>query len=806
MRYNYNVLEKYVKGGLIMGKRKSVLIILLFLVMTLFVETKSVFADDSKYKLEVNYGIDGAYKSGRYIPFEIKVTADEDFIGEVGVKVRSQYNNIYDSYNKEVSVEGGKSSTLLIPAIFNEGSESTEIELLDSKGNVVATKKVNITSGRINEYTISTGLLTEDKSSLSYLSSVFINDPTSGAVSSVKTLNISLDYLTDLGILIEGLDVIVINNYNLANLNEVNYKSLNNWIEKGGTLIIGSGANEGKTIKNINSDFIKVKTLGNKEESVELLGEKLNLITSNIELENSSPVYFGLEKNPLAYSLEKGSGKVIITTFDLGLEPFILSEVKVNVMEILFTGAYEKIHMNTMNNSWYSYNSLTEKIPVGEITSIKVILAVISIYAIIIGFVTYIVLKMINKRDLTWIIIPVISVVFTIIIYLFGSNVRFNDIVLNQNNIINVNENGMGTVKGYVGVSSGSKEELLIKNNENTLKLIKANDYYGYEENLEYKELGLKTLYKENGAEYLVGKAKSLETTSFEAIGGEIVLDKITHDLKIKDNFLEGSVTNNLDYDIEDLLIISNRSIWNVGYVKAKETKNLENLNISSYSGLQSYSGSGFSNKYYTDRYNDSKDILTQEYKNILRKSNLLSAISYDGTLQANSTKILAITEMPIDYNLNFNKKSTSEFNTTLIIQDINIDFKDESGLYNYPEGYFSGKYSYNNKEVYFDEYNEMLYGVGEAIINYKLGGDINFEEVYLSVKNEYISGAQEVEIFNLTTREYDKLTLTQERKKLDNLSDYLNSNNTIEIKIKVDDYKESNAIMPLISGKGRAK
>lgn len=805
--YNNITLEKNGKGGVIMLKNKSkgILIILLFLFTTLFSNTKLVFADNDNYKLEINYGIDGSYKSGKYVPFEVKVTAAEDFVGEVEIKVKSNIADMYDSYSKELSIEAGKSSTVLIPVNFTNGNEACQIDLVDANGQVLTTKNINITNGRINEYSIAVGILTEDKSALSYLSSITINNQkNSSYVSLIESLPITTDYLGDLGLSIDGLDAIIINNFNVANLSETNYNALENWIEKGGKLIIGSGANEAKTIKSIDSKFLNVKTSGTKEETVNLLGDTLNLVSSNITLENSNPIILGQEDS-LAYSVSKGNGEVIVTTFDLGLEPFISSSITEEVIITLLNTPYEKLDSSIQGGySGYSYTNLTNSLPIGKIANFKLIVTIIAVYAVLVGFVAYIVLKAMNKRDLTWIVIPALSLIFTIVIYFFGANTRFKDIILNQINIVNIKEDGVGNLKGYIGISSENKDEIIIQNNNNAFNAIKENYYYNVE-NSGYKNLALKTLYKEDIAQYKIGKGGSLTTTSFEALGGEIVVDKITYDLKMKGNSIDGTITNNFDYDIEKLLVVSNKIIWDFGYVKAKETKTVENVNIVSNNGLQNYAQIALSEKYYNDRYNSSKDLLSDEYKNILRNYDLLSTLS--STESFNKSKIVAITSVPFDYSLQFNDKNVSKFDTTVIIQDIELNFKDESGVYNYPEGYFSGEYTYNSKEVYFNEYQNELYGTGEAIINYNLAEDINFEEVGLRIKRDYdyLPSTQAIEIYNRESESYESMLITEDKSVINNLDKYLDENNVITIKIQVDDYK-GQTIIPVISAMGRAK
>ena len=122
----------------------------------------------------------------------------------------------------------------------------------------------------------------------------------------MNCVNLTEDMLDEDGLSIDGLDVIIINNYNMANLNDNQYKSLNNWVNSGGTLLIGAGANESKTINNINKSFFKYSFKWNYGEKVlKLVQENLNLILSQINLKDST-VIVNSNENELVYSLDRG--------------------------------------------------------------------------------------------------------------------------------------------------------------------------------------------------------------------------------------------------------------------------------------------------------------------------------------------------------------------------------------------------------------------------------------------------------------------------------------------------------------------
>ena len=791
-----------------MAKKKGILVILFILLIGLFISPKSVRADENRYKLEVDYGIEGSYKSGRYIPFRIKITPEEDFVGEVEIRVKSNEGEaVYDAFSKEISVEASKGAEVLIPVTIQEGHGSVQVNLINKDGKIKAKKDLNITNGRINEYTLSVGLLTEDKTALGYVSSVALNDG-AGTINSVKTTALTEDYLNDKGLLIDSLDVIIVNNYNLANLNEENYNALKLWVEKGGELIIGSGANEGKTIKNISGNFLKIETSGVKDETVNLSGKSLNLINSNITLEGSDDLILEGSSKTLAYSLTKGRGKVIVTTFDLGLEPFISSGIETKVMEGLLKNSFDKLNNNYKhgyNMGYYELESMVNSIPVGKITDVKVIFIIVLIYAIVVGFGVYIVLKKLKKSDLTWIVIPVLALVFSGTIYLFGKTIKFEEIILNKTNVITIDKNGVGNLTGYLGISSDKKENVEIETKSNTITLLNRGYYYGDIQNSSYKTLSLKTSYKEDSLKYTIGREKSLNNTAFSIEAGEIILDSFDYNLKVEENGLNGSITNKLSYDMENVLVIFSNSIWDIGTLKANETKEILDLKAASYSGIEEYTRINLEDKYYNARYQGIGDPLAEENKNILSKANLLRSMTYSGVLN-NKPQIIAISGMPMEYDIDFKGKSISNFDKTLILQEISMDFKDENGVYNYPEGYFVPEYHYDmTKELYFDSYSNYFNGKGEVELYYYLDKGINFEEINLRIQNinDYSNGAGA--ILNIKTNEFEDITFGKEKLKIETLENYLDENNKLTIKLYVDDMKGSSEV-PLVSAKGREK
>ncbi|MGV2644837.1 hypothetical protein GNF86_26355, partial [Clostridium perfringens] len=121
-----------------------------------------------------------------------------------------------------------------------------------------------------------------------------------------------------------------------------------------------------------------------------------------------------------------------------------------------------------------------------------------------------------------------------------------------------------------------------------------------------------------------------------------------------------------------------------------------------------------------------------------------------------------------IEYGMDFGKKSISKFDTTAILQEVNIDFKSKDGTLNFPDGFFSYKVdtSKSSANVHLDEYNGFIYGKGEMVFDYKIDDNIDVTEVIVKsgVDRYGYNGGENGEkfIYNYKTSDYEKITLSQ--------------------------------------------
>lgn len=788
--------------------RRIFIAILSIFILSLVIPNLKVNAskNNSKYDLTISYGIDGKYKAQKYMPVTVQINnLEQDFNGEVEVRVTSDSNGGYDAYCKEVSASKGENISVTIPVKFLEGNNTGTVCIIEN-GKVLYEEKLLISSGRISDGNAFTGLLSDDPTALGYLGNITYFDSNYSNTGKMNCVNLTEDMLDENGLNIDGLDVIVINNYNMANLNDNQYKSLNNWVNSGGTLLIGAGGNESKTINNINKSFLNITSNGTSEQNVKTGSESLNLILSQITLEDSV-VTVNSNENELVYSLDRGAGKILITTFDLGLEPFISSNDAVIMLQDMLKGTFDKIYEGNYQGGYYSasyeVSNLLGNIPVDNTVSTLTLGIVLGVYAILVGIVIYLILKKMEKRDLIWGLIPITAIVFTVMIYFLGSKTKIKDVIVNSTNIISVDEDGRGQINSYIGIASKNKGNIKIEKEEDLKMQYMSDDYYYYgDTDYNAKTLRVKTTYTNDNSYFTVANNNVAEVNKFKISGKEIVMPKVENTLSIKDGKLEGTIKNNLDSDIKKLVIVSGKTVWDLGQVNKGEEISIADLDNNASSGLLGYVNS-LSNEYYESRWNDQIDSKDPKFKNIQRYTSLLTLLG-DTDYLGTTTKIIAITDLPVDYSLNLESKSISNYNLTAVIQEANIDFKDESGNISFPEGYFSYTVSELDNRVDYDYYDGYIYGEGEIVLDYKIDDNVDVKEITINVYTDqwsYQYGLNgEYYIYNYNTNEYEEFKLTSGSYKVINDGSY-SLNNIIKIKVVASENRESAAPKLVIKG-----
>ena len=781
------------------SRLKILKVIIICMVVIMNLSSILVYADEKdSITINVKYGIEGKYKNNYELPVNVEIeNKGENINGQVEVRVQTNVYDTYDAFVCDVNIDSNEKKTVTIPINLYENSSKISV-VLKSGNNIIKEKTIIVGSGRIDEYSLFSGILTDDINGIN-LRTLSFNVDGRRFGGDVKSVNVGLniDMISESYKSISALDMIIINNYDLSKFTDKHYKNLMEWVSNGGILVIGTGENSAKTIKENN---LGISYNGTKD----LNGYTL----ANLEIKDAT---VALEKDGenLIYELDNEKGHIYVAAFDLAnqnisnedyIEYFWKEHIGKN-----FVNKVDRLYgYSNSNYSPYEITNLLNNIPIDKEINIGSIVGIFVCYCLITGILVYFIMKKLGKRELLWGIIPIISILFSIMLFAIGTNTIIKDVALNQVNFILNDGSKESTVKGYIGVALKNRGNLIVKEPDNVLlKILNEENYYRNNSQSEFKKLGSKTVYKESNSYYEFENLSSLKMKKFTVSNHEQIVPSLDTNLKYESNVLNGNIKNTLGNDIEKLLVVSSNSVWDIGKIKAGEEKNID-IKPTSSLGLSEYSNKLMDDYYNSYRNNKSKGD-KEKYKDIIRIQNAISSLAQIESNGLGTTYIIAITNMPVDYGFNFDNRSVSKYDTTVMTQKVNIDFTDKDGILNYPMGYFKPVVLSSSAYIYADDYYNEINGQGDVTFKYEVGSDLDILNITIGNLNKQYqsSGNQKIFIYNNESEKYETIDVKAKGNDLTNPKAYIKDGIVkVQVSLEEDGYTQ----IPQISVKGRAK
>lgn len=379
-------------------------------------------------------------------------------------------------------------------------------------------------------------------------------------------------------------DVIAVDEISLADFSEKQQQAIYNWVENGGTLLMGA-SDQVEAAAGLFKDHLPL-TLTNKKvviskESLELLSNE-GIFTQNIE------VYQAQEKEGstrlladgdsiLASSMALGNGQIIQTTFSLGDQPLAGMDGYVKLIAPLLN-----LQNPRQNNSFGMYyggindylpmevGSVNELFPSFEVSTTLLVITII-VYILLAGPLLYFVLKRMDRREHAWWVIPVLSIGLSLCMFIFGAKDRLLQSQIQQSAFYKVEgENLVGSYVETILTNSGG--DFTFTTDENTTAVASRNStFYGSPSESVLHE---KSYVKEHANGSTIN-LRNLNYWSVQSIVGETKINNAGNmdiQLTLRDGKVEGSITNHFPFKLNDVSIWSGTKEIELGDIEANGT------------------------------------------------------------------------------------------------------------------------------------------------------------------------------------------------------------------------------------------
>ena len=392
------------------------------------------------FALDLQVGFDNSYIVEKVAPLTATLTNNgEAFQGEFQVKVYTYENTDsgfqkYALYNQKLELPEGATKQVSVELGLNTVRRNMEVSLVDAGGNVVFQKYVPVDA--LSPETVAVGVLSEQPAQVQYLAGLDLSEKTSVFFLDRDTFPASENVM-------DNFAVLIIDDFDTATLGDAQKKALKNWVDNGGLLVLGTGVQAQKVLSGL--DFVDVSLNGTQSVSGisapdgTALSLSAPLTVAGIFAEKAA-VKWEANGTSLASLMPYGGGYVLLNHFALGLAPFANMPQQTAVLKGLCSGLYDAEGENAgaeiANQLRYAANSF----PSVTGNSIVVIFLAVGIYIVLAGPIMYLVLKKKDRRELGWITIPVLSVVFFGVVFLLAGRSTYHNGMISTKAIVEMEQ------------------------------------------------------------------------------------------------------------------------------------------------------------------------------------------------------------------------------------------------------------------------------------------------------------------------------------------------------------------------------
>jgi hypothetical protein len=788
------------------GKKIIVIVSIMFIISIMSIAISSrTLAND--FTVSLNYGLNGNLRSGRYAPFTLNIEnkADDEVKIEIEVKVRYGGNSHY-IYKKEILAEKGELETHLLVPLINT-TDRLKIKIITENGNIIYNEQVEIGGNNKEDNRLFIGILSKQVDSLSYFNNVELSN------AGMKTRCIfmrSYDISSNARNL-DMLDVLVMDSFNSSVYSEEQIAAIIEWVNNGGTLIIGTGEMLEPSLLAFKKHIkYKYSILTELETDMGIRGG--NSITGinniiipyrRITLENGK-VLFHSDNNPLITQLAHGEGSISVAGFSYR---DIVEYVRYNgeYVELLLerTLGEEKLALLSAglnNNNYKDYEGPTDLISIGNIRSMPNIAAyaiILAVYVLITGPILYTFLKKKNLGIYYPMGIAILSFSATFLIYFISQNTAFDNKLVSYA-VINEIDSEVSTEIVFLNIRSPQNTEYSvdISGEYNIVPVVEdaftMNNTIVNSQKITDKEPADMIVDLSDNAKHIsIQNSLPFSPHIFKLERKVVGIQNILQaEVTLFEGILTGEITNSLSYDLKEVILIMDGRVMRIGDIKSGETINIEGQALIYQ---ESYPNDIINNIINNTSYSQLNDDRTEVYNNISLESNADRRnilLYYMKLLALRNEKNIRLTAF-VDTNI-VNEvladKESEIFGSSFVSFPLEVNFINENLIYytklETEPRIISGNYRRALNTLYGNDALTLEYHLGENIIIEKLL--MNF----LDKDIEYtyaVPFSGNIFFFNHVVQEYDLQDLNKIEFSNEELMPYLTPQNTLLVRYEIE-------------------
>ena len=783
--------------------------------------------------MDIQYGYGNMAKGDRHLPVEVTLGNPKDAPLDATLKIKSMESDgaIYQyAYDIVLQPQEEQVFKYYIPIGTNARNLFVSLENRvgpaggAEAGNVIASRQVDLNiSQDVPELFI--GILSDNPQDLRYFDGVGIS------YSTLRTRSFDLDPedfpYEEVGLGL--LDVLVVNDFKLRDLSEVQTAAIMDWVYGGGVLILGTGRGVDDTLGRFAPELLddsygmpslhhvnlgEEVPLDNPEEGM------MRLACVDIPLHGGNVI---LSSNGYALMTvaAKEKGLIGVASFDLA-EIASFGESHPSYVDHLFTALLGENRINRLAEVVYSGNSgkfwsvqsLINTGNVEKLPNLSLYAFIVVVYLVLLGPGMYLFLK---SRELQIFYrrgVVALSLAFAVIIYLMGMTTRFQSTFYTYATIQDVTEDYV-TDTTYVNIRNPYNRPYHVELDPSyaVLPITRGNQpgsgqfsrFTGQEPYQVAVERGEDRLTV-HGQNITAFSSRYFElqrkTDNTEKIG-------IVGDVVYFEGNLSGTITNHFPFPLENTTLLLYGNMVLLGRLEPGESRRLEDLELLRFPLNHSYV---VAERIIGGDLLRRTDIGDAEYLLALERSNILTFYldDYMSNYTADARVIAFSTEK--EERLFLRERDPETYGHTMLTSSVAINASRDRMLYRSvlikTPKVVSGSYDAQSNSMRGTEPLTLEYQMGTEIDVASLTFEPVSEEFLGDKSNRYIEAfTGSIYFYNYSSGNFDRMELDGQVLDVEQLRSYLSPGNTLTVRYAYNGPVSYNAIqlpMPMVAGRER--
>ncbi len=411
----------------------------IFSIFLLVIGSVPTFAQTSTpgITLTAEVGFDGYYRRNSWAPVYINVAnGGLPVEGEVRVIVNPDSATQRVIYNAPISLPTQSDKRVTLYVYISGFSPSLDVQLVDENGRILSELNTDpITNLSLD--TLLYGVVTSDPGEFTFLENVL------GKRLDTAVAFLDLNELPEKASAWNALDVLVLHDSDSGQLTVAQQDSLAKWVDTGGQLVLTGGGNWQKTTAVFQEQLPVTITGSESVADLPAFAEKIGvnfrdpgpyiITTSSL---SSGELLYHEEGLPILARQPIGRGSL----YFLALDPVLAPLLDWDGSERMWTEIARQVPPVTLWGQGPQDNSAASNavktLTAQTLPSVWQIAFLMLVYILIVGPVNYIFLKRRKRTEQAWVTIPLLVLLFSGVAYLVGFQLRGNDAVLNQMDVV----------------------------------------------------------------------------------------------------------------------------------------------------------------------------------------------------------------------------------------------------------------------------------------------------------------------------------------------------------------------------------